>query len=153
MDLKSLEAFMEEIISNFIAKMYQKKAYIKDKLVALHAACIELAKVLENDECSVDEESYIEDEATYKALRRMPKFTEGLENSLKTGPIVHGFIHKNKMLSQWALFAPLCTFYFMSDNFLLKGLSLRWGVLNPSSTKIKIMQGVVAALNSSLGQT
>eukprot|EP00957_Ditylum_brightwellii_P160529 12220581-Ditylum_brightwellii.AAC.1 len=41
----------------------------------------------------------------------------------------------------------------MLGNFLLKGLNLRCGVLNPISTEIKIMRGVVAALNSSLGQT
>jgi len=153
MDLKSLEAFMEEITSNFIAKLYQKEAYLKDKLVSLYAACIELAEVLENDERTGDEESYIEDEATYKAFRRMPKFTERLENSLQTGPIVHGFIRKNKKVGQWAIFAPIRTFYFMLGNFLLKGLNLRCGVLNPISTEIKIMRGVVAALNSSLGQT
>jgi len=83
----------------------------------------------------------------------MPKFTERLENSLQTGPIVHGFIRKNKKVGQWAIFAPIRTYYFMLGNFLLKGLNLRCGVLNPISTEIKIMRGVVAALNSSLGQT
>uniref|UniRef100_A0A7S2ETP3 Uncharacterized protein n=1 Tax=Ditylum brightwellii TaxID=49249 RepID=A0A7S2ETP3_9STRA len=153
MDLKSVEAFMEEITSNFIAKLYQKEAYLKDKLVSLYAACIELAEVLENDERTGDEETYIEDEATYKAFRRMPNFTERLENSLQTGPIVYGFIRKNKKVGQWAIFAPIRTFYFMLGNFLLKGLNLRCGVLNPISTEIKVMRGVVTALNRSLGQT
>eukprot|EP00957_Ditylum_brightwellii_P022211 1676037-Ditylum_brightwellii.AAC.1 len=60
MDLKSVESFMEETTPNFIPKMYQKVAYLKDKLIKIYATCVELAEVLENDESTGDEELTID---------------------------------------------------------------------------------------------
>jgi hypothetical protein len=159
-NLKSVEGFISEITSVFIPTKYQKEVYVKDKLIVVYAACVELLTSLQEDKYA-GTEGYIEDEATFNALLSIPTFSNNLKGSLQEGSVKWGFIRKRKTFTQFALFAPIRYTYFRCSNTFHKAVRGCFGPCcnmgsifqAPISTQIKTMSELVRSLNSSLGNS
>ena len=102
--VKSVENFMEQIITYFIPDLYQKQVYLKDSLLKVYLAAEELVELLLVTEKQAN--SNVEEQKVVSILERLPGFTSREEETLQTGPIKYGFWRAGRGLSQSVFVTP-----------------------------------------------
>ena len=142
-----VEDFMLQIQSHFVPVVYQKEVYLKDVLWQVHLACAEVVSVLRLQGAGGGRDC---DQSIISILKNMPKFSNRLEKSLQTGPILWGFIRKGKTLPQCVLLAPFRYWTFKSYNFLMPKLNgVGW---RPIPTAIRDIRTKVKKVNEFVGR-